>query len=128
MKALDAQLTRLKDSSRSATGRDCAEIYRADVWTGEFGRRSNINGYSPPGRDRWSRVYSTVFAGGGVQGGQVYGKSDSLAAEPVDHPVHVSNFVATIYHALGHFRETEVIDPFRRPHRVVAGESVLGLF
>ena len=54
------------------------------AWMGEFGRTPMINGNSPPGRDHWARVYSTVLAGGGVQGGQVYGKSDNLAAEPKD--------------------------------------------
>jgi uncharacterized protein (DUF1501 family) len=98
------------------------------AWTGEFGRTPLINGNTPPGRDHWARVYSTVFAGGGIRGGQVYGQSDKLAGEPLDRPVHVSDFVATIYHALGHGEDTEVVDPFGRPHRVVAGQPVLSLF
>ena len=98
------------------------------AWTGEFGRTPTINGNSPPGRDHWGRVYSTVLAGGGVQGGQVYGKSDSLAADPKDNPVPVADFVATIYHALGYDLETEVVDAFGRPTRIVAGRPVLGLF
>jgi uncharacterized protein (DUF1501 family) len=98
------------------------------AWTGEFGRTPTINGNSPPGRDHWARVYSTALAGGGVQGGQVYGKSDNLAADPKDNPVHVSDFVATIYHALGYDGETEVVDAFGRPQRIVAGRPVLSLF
>jgi hypothetical protein len=98
------------------------------AWTGEFGRTPAINGNSPPGRDHWARVYSTALAGGGVQGGQVYGKSDNLAADPKDNPVHVSDFVATIYHALGYDGETEVVDSFGRPQRIVAGRPVLSLF
>ncbi len=98
------------------------------AWTGEFGRTPVINGNSPPGRDHWASVYSTVLAGGGVCGGQVYGKSDKLAAEPVDNPVPVADFVATIYHALGYDAETTVIDPLSRPHRILAGRPLTGLF
>ena len=87
------------------------------AWTGEFGRTPVINGNSPPGRDHWATVYSTVLAGGGVRGGQVYGKSDKLAAEPVDNPVPVADYVATIYHALGYDADTTVVDPLNRPHQ-----------
>ncbi len=98
------------------------------AWTGEFGRTPVINANSPPGRDHWASVYSTVLAGGGIRGGQVYGKSDKLAAEPVDNPVPVADFVATIYHALGYDAETTVIDPLNRPHRILAGRPLTGLF
>jgi hypothetical protein len=98
------------------------------AWTGEFGRTPAINGNQPPSRDHWARVYSAVLAGGGVRGGQVYGRSDNLAGEPRDNPVHVSDFVATLYHALGYDDETEVVDALGRPHRIVAGRPVLGLF
>ncbi|WP_373649611.1 DUF1501 domain-containing protein [Schlesneria sp. DSM 10557] len=98
------------------------------AWTGDFGRTPVINGNSPPGRDHWANVYSTVLAGGGIQGGQVYGKSDKLAAEPIDNPVPVGDFVATIYHALGYDGDTTVVDPFDRPHHVMPGRPLTGLF
>jgi hypothetical protein len=98
------------------------------AWMGEFGRTPTINANAPPGRDHWARVYSTVLAGGGVQGGQVYGKSDNLAGDPKDNPVHVSDFVATIYHALGYDADTQVVDPLDRPHHIVAGRPLLNLF
>jgi len=98
------------------------------AWTGEFGRTPTINGNNPPGRDHWGRVYSTVLAGGGIQGGQVYGASDSLAAEPKEKPVPVADFVATIYHALGYDETTKVIDTLGRPHYIVGGQPLLGLF
>ena len=98
------------------------------AWTGEFGRTPVINGNSPPGRDHWATVYSAVLAGGGIRGGQVYGKSDKLAAEPIDNPVPVADYVATIYHALGYDAETTVTDPLNRPHRVLAGRPLLNLF
>jgi hypothetical protein len=98
------------------------------AWMGEFGRTPAMNGSNPAGRDHWGRVYSTVLAGGGVRGGQVYGRSDNLAGEPKDNPVHISDFVATIYHALGYGAETQVVDPLNRPHYIVGGRPLLNLF
>ena len=96
------------------------------AWTGEFGRSPQIN--KDAGRDHWGRVYSTVLAGGGVRGGQVVGRSDAQGAVPADNPVHVSDFVATIYHALGYGAETSVTDPLGRPHHIVQGKPVRQLF
>ena len=98
------------------------------AWTGEFGRTPSLNGNKPAGRDHWPYVYSTVLAGGGIRGGQVYGSSDDIAARPEDDPVHVRDFVATIYHSLGYDRSSKVIDPKKRPHHFVPGIPVLGLF
>jgi uncharacterized protein (DUF1501 family) len=97
------------------------------VWTGEFGRTPTINGNKLPGRDHWPFVYSSVLAGGGVRGGHVYGSSDSIAARPKDNPVHVSDFVATIYHALGYDATTKVVDQAGRHHYIVRGNPVLAL-
>ncbi|MAR10890.1 MAG: hypothetical protein CL681_13150 [Blastopirellula sp.] len=96
------------------------------VWTGEFGRTPKINNNA--GRDHWGNVYSTVLAGGGIQGGQVYGASDNKGAEPVDDPLHVTDFVATIYHALGFDRSTVVYDQGGRPRPIVEGRAVRALF
>jgi len=96
------------------------------AWTGEFGRTPKINGSA--GRDHWGNVYSTVLAGGGVRGGQVYGSSDKSAAEPVRNPVHARDFVASIYHALGYGRGTLVYDMGGRPHPIIEGKPILGLF
>lgn len=96
------------------------------AWTGEFGRTPKINGGA--GRDHWGNVYSTVLAGGGVRGGQVYGSSDRIGGEPKDRPVHVTDFVATIYHALGYGPGTVVHDAGGRPHPIVPGRAVTALF
>ena len=96
------------------------------AWTGEFGRTPIIN--KNAGRDHWGNVYNTVLAGGGIRGGQVWGSSDRDGAEPVDDPVYVTDFVSTIYHALGLSSETVVYDLERRPHFVVQGKPVLQLF
>jgi hypothetical protein len=96
------------------------------VWTGEFGRTPKVNGSA--GRDHWGNVYSTVLAGGGICGGQVYGASDHAGAEPAERPVHVTDFVATIYHALGYGPGTSVHDSGGRPRPVVLGRPVTALF
>jgi hypothetical protein len=96
------------------------------AWTGEFGRTPRIN--RDAGRDHWGRVYSTVLAGGGVRGGQVVGRSDAQGGVPADNPVHVSDFVATIYHALGYGADSHVTDRFGRPHLIVQGKPVRELF
>jgi hypothetical protein len=95
------------------------------AWTGEFGRTPRIN--NGGGRDHWGRVYSTVLAGGGLRRGRVVGRSDPQGGVPADNPVHVSDFVATIYHALGYGPETRVTDQTGRPHFVVQGRPVLEL-
>ena len=96
------------------------------AWTGEFGRTPKIN--QNAGRDHWGNVYSTVLAGGGIRGGEVIGASDKSAAEPVDHPVHTRDFVATIYHALGYGRNTVVHDMAGRPRPLVEGQPIQRLF
>src|SRR5262245_49055049 len=50
----------------------------------DFGRTPRINGGA--GRDHYPNVSSIFLAGGGIRGGQVYGSSDRLGAEPRDRP------------------------------------------
>ncbi len=65
----------------------------------EFGRTPRVN--PDGGRDHWPQCYSVYFAGGGVQGGQVVGRSDALASEPIDRPVRPAEVVATVCRSLG---------------------------
>ena len=69
------------------------------VATGEFGRTPWIN--PAGGRDHWPQCWTMLFAGGGVQGGQVIGESDAIAAAPKDRPVTLHEVNATIDRALG---------------------------
>ena len=50
------------------------------------------------------------MAGGGVQGGQVYGSSDATGAEPKDDPVHAGSIAATMLYALG-MRSPQITAP-----------------
>jgi hypothetical protein len=69
------------------------------VCAGEFGRSPKLNPRG--GRDHWTGVWSALFAGGGVRGGQVIGSSDSHGAEPRDRPIAAGQVAATMLHALG---------------------------
>lgn len=101
---------------------------------GEFGRSPRIgapttDNVGPGGRDHWPECYSFLIAGGGVQPGRIYGKSDRYAAYPADNPVHPYDLIATIYHALGIDPQTEYLDTLGRPRRLVQdGQPILGLF
>ena len=82
----------------------------------EFGRTPRIN--PAGGRDHWPQCWSIYFAGGGVQGGRVVGRSDDKGAYPVERPVSPSEVVATIYHSLGVDMHTELPGPQGRPFQV----------
>jgi len=69
------------------------------VAMGEFGRTPKIN--PDGGRDHWPHCFSILMAGGGIQGGQVYGSSDRIGAEPRDNPVTPAMIAATIRTAIG---------------------------
>lgn len=93
---------------------------------GEFGRTPKIN--KNQGRDHWGAVQSAVLAGGGVQGGRVYGRTDRDSAYPVSDPVSPEDMLATIYHALGISPDSTIYDPTNRPHRIVEGTALTELF
>ncbi len=81
------------------------------VATGEFGRTPKLN--PAGGRDHWPLCWTAIVAGGGVQGGRVYGSSDRTGAEPKDNPVHASRLAATVCHAMGVQSQLEA-EPLRQ--------------
>lgn len=101
------------------------------VMAGEFGRTPKITllpqHYKLPGRDHWGAVQSVWFAGAGVQGGTVIGRSDAIGAYPADHPVTPEDFAATIYSCLGIPRIAAWHDSLNRPHQIYYGEPIAGL-
>jgi hypothetical protein len=114
------------DQASSALLKDLADRGRLDetlvVWLTEFGRTPKI---SPSGgRDHYPACYSVAFAGGGIQGGQVYGKSSPLGAEPVEHPCNPEDLQATIFHALGIDPAFTVQDHDGRPLQACDGKTL----
>ncbi len=101
------------------------------VMLGEFGRTPRITVLKPgdvPGRDHWPAVFPAVFAGGGVAGGQVIGKSDRLGAYAVSKTFGPPDLAATVYHALGVDPATELRDRLGRPVRLCSGEVMTPLY
>jgi hypothetical protein len=73
---------------------------------GEMGRTPKIgqstgNGSKPDGRDHWVRAGFGLFAGGGLQMGQVIGRTDKHGGDSVGRPYVPQNTLATLYHVLG---------------------------
>jgi hypothetical protein len=95
-------------------------------WTGDFGRTPKIN--KQAGRDHWPPCQTVLMAGGGIRGGQVFGRSDPHAGYPKDDPVRPDDLIATIFHALGLDPETIVHDQLNRPMPISAGTPITRLF
>jgi len=98
---------------------------------GEFGRTPRIStlpGSDIPGRDHWAHVYSGLFAGAGVHGGQVIGQSDEIAAYPVSRTWSPADVGTTILSALGVDSEVEIMDPLGRPNRLLNGSVITPLY
>jgi uncharacterized protein DUF1501 len=83
----------------------------------EFGRTPKIN--PAGGRDHWPQCWTVNFAGGGVKGGRVVGKSDEIGGYPVERPVKPAEIVATIFHSLGLDLEAHLPGPQSRPFSLV---------
>jgi hypothetical protein len=96
------------------------------VVAAEFGRSPKIT-RSNSGREHWPECYSVLFAGGGIKGGQVYGKSDKIAGRPAENPVTPADFVATIYHCLGIDPAGEIHDQANRPIALSKGAPIAAL-
>ncbi|MCH2212647.1 MAG: DUF1501 domain-containing protein [Fuerstiella sp.] len=97
------------------------------VCVGEFGRTPTISplpGQTVPGRHHWASVYTAVFAGGGVRGGQVIGQSDRIGGSPLTSPFHPNDIGATIYNALGINPHQTIIDRFDRPRHLNLGNAM----
>jgi uncharacterized protein (DUF1501 family) len=95
------------------------------VVMGEFGRTPKI---SNAGRDHWAPCFSGLFAGAGVRGGQVIGKSDKVSAYPLTTPYSPDDLGATVYSVLGVNHETELRDRLDRPVQLNRGQVIRPLF
>jgi hypothetical protein len=101
---------------------------------GEFGRSPRLgvstsgNSNSPDGRDHWPYCYTALVAGAGMKRGALYGKSDATASSPAENPVHPTQILATVYHALGLDPHTIAYNHLNQPRELVQAEPVPGLF
>lgn len=92
----------------------------------EFGRVPGaLNGIA--GRHHYNLAYVALFAGAGVQGGRIIGKTDAAGEKVVDSgwrhksaQTKTENLYATIYSSLGIDWRKEILDtPSRRAYRYV---------
>lgn len=83
------------------------------VTLSEFGRTIRLNPNA--GRDHNPGLWSVMVAGGGIQGGQVYGKTSADATSIEENPVTVGDLFATIYAALGFEKDAQIRDSLGRP-------------
>lgn len=98
---------------------------------GEFGRTPKISRQrpgAPPGRDHWGPCFFGLFAGAGVQGGQVIGKSDKIGAYPLTTPYSPDDVGATVLHLLGVDPAAEIRDRQGRPMQLNQGAVIDALF
>lgn len=104
------------------------------IWMTEFGRTPKIgytqsnNTNNVDGRDHHPHCYTILLAGAGVQAGSYYGRSDRDGWFPSEDPVHTGDLGATIYDAFGIRPNQEIHDRLGRPHRLIEGQPVRGLF
>ena len=68
------------------------------VITGEFGRTPGLD--KNLGRHHWPDLCPLVFAGGGLNHGQVIGQSDRRGGRPATEPITIDDLHATIMHAM----------------------------
>jgi len=79
------------------------EFGRTPLWENRAGRTNDV-----VGRDHHPFAFSVFMAGGGVRGGCVHGETDDIGWFPVQDPVHMNDFHATILRLFGfdHLRFT----------------------
>lgn len=93
----------------------------------EFGRTPDIT-KDNNGRNHYPKAFSALLAGGGVRGGQRYGKTDAEGREVIERRVTIQDFNATIATALGIPLKRVEHSPSGRPFTVAdKGRPILEL-
>ncbi len=93
----------------------------------EFGRTPEIN--QNDGRDHHPKAFTCLMAGGGIRGGQAYGKKDEKGFEVVENKVEIPDFNATIGYALGLPLDAVLYSPSKRPFTIAdKGKPITSLF
>ena len=92
--------------------------------TGEFGRTPKINSRSAEGgRDHWPRAMFVLLGGGGMQGGQVIGKSDDKGQGPANDAITPDDVAASFYRSMGVDYTKEYHSNTGRPITIVRNGS-----
>lgn len=95
------------------------------IWMGEFGRTPKIaQRGSAPGRDHYPRAWTTVLAGGGIKGGQAYGKTSADGTTVEEGQVDVPDLLATLCKGVGVDPREQNISELGRPIRLAEGKPI----
>jgi hypothetical protein len=92
------------------------------VWMGEFGRTPNINNNT--GRDHFPTAWSCVLGGGGIKGGQAYGKTSADGMKVEENTVGIGDVLATVCSAVGVPPDTENVTAGDRPIKIAEGNAI----
>ncbi len=76
------------------------------------------------GRDHFPAAWSAVLAGGGMQGGQAFGRTSADGMTVEDKKVDVGDVLATLCRALGVDPNTQNIAEMGRPIRIAEGKPI----
>ena len=71
---------------------------------------------------------TSLFAGGGVRGGNVLGATDKIAGYPIRDKYTVENIAATVFDRLEIPRHAQWVDFDGRPHEMYRAEAMHDLF
>ena len=75
------------------------------------------------------KAFTSILAGGGIKGGQVYGATDEKGFAVAENEVSCPDFNATIAYALGMPIDKVILSPSGRPFTVAhKGQPITALF
>ena len=92
------------------------------LWMGEFGRTPTINDNG--GRDHFPAAWSCVLGGGGIAGGQAYGRTSADGNVVEENKVEIGDVLATLCTALGVDPEYENMTSSHRPIKIAEGTPI----
>jgi len=92
------------------------------LWMGEFGRTPKIN--ANQGRDHFPAAWSCVLAGGGVAGGQAFGRTSEDGMTVADGQVGAADVLATLCEALGVPADASQTSNLGRPISITDGTPI----
>ena len=96
------------------------------VCSGEMGRTPRINRNG--GRDHWSRLAPLLLFGGGIQGGQVIGRSNRDGGEPSGQNLTPSHLISTIMHTVFDVGQLRLTQGTPETVRLSSADPIPGLF
>ena len=76
------------------------------------------------GRDHFPQAWSCVLGGGGIQGGQAYGKTSDDGQEVTDDKTNELSILATLCQAINVDPAHENITRLGRPIKIMEGEPI----